>query len=231
MALYSGMSIPTVATQEQMEAGTGTHVVSVSPLLVKQAIDSNGLDAASQVEAEAGTESELRAFSPLRIAQAIAALGASVLKMQEIAIDADFDNTEQSTGFTLPSKCMVLDVILDVTTGHSGQTLNVGTDGSASNDLDGYLDAVPVTNTGLTSGAFTVTSGGNNIYVDSVSTFTKGALLRGPTIQGQNVVNGGDGAVSWAPDLSSGGDEITYSGSAVTNTMRGRIIILYVDLT
>lgn len=155
----------------------------------------------------------------------------SMLKVQEIAISEDFDATEQHTGFFLPAKCIVLDVILDVTTGHSGQTLNVGTDGSASNDLDGYLDAVPVTNTGLTSGQFTVTSGGNNVYVDSVSTFTKGALLRGPFAQGQNVVNGGDGTVSWAPDLSSGGDEITYSGSAATNTMRGRIIVLYVDLT
>lgn len=149
------------------------------------------------------------------------------------AIDADFDASEQHTGFFLPAKCMVLDVILDVTTGHSGQTLNVGTDNDTDtgDDIDGYLDAVPVTNTGLTSGVFTVTTGNNNTLIGAVSTFTKGALLRGPWIQGQDVTNGGDGVVSWKPDITQGGNEITYSGSAVTNTMRGSIHILYMDLT
>lgn len=122
-------------------------------------------------------------------------------------------------------------MILDVTTGHSGQTLNVGTDGGVGDDIDGYIDAVSVTNTGLTRGVFQVTSGGNNTYIGASSAFTKGALLRGPFVQGQNVTNGGDGVVSWSPDIASGGKEITYSGSAATNTMRGRIIILYVDLT
>lgn len=158
---------------------------------------------------------------------------ASVLKTQVIEIGSDFDATEQHTGFFLPAKCMVLDVILDVTTGDSGETLNIGTDNESDigDDIDGYLDAVPVTNTGLTSGQFTVTTGVNNTLIGAVSTFTKGALLRGPWIQGQDVTNGGDGTVSWKPDLTQGGNEITYSGSAATNTMRGRIIVLYIDLT
>jgi hypothetical protein len=132
-------------------------------------------------------------------------------KIKEIAISANFDNTEQDTGWDLPDKCMVLNVWLDVTTADASQTLDVGTDGTGSNDPNGFLAAASVNATGIVKG--TLASGGQ----------TLGALLY--------VDESGGGVLVPEPDVSSGGESVTYTGSDTTNTMRGSIYIMYIDLT
>ncbi len=132
------------------------------------------------------------------------------IKAVGIELAADFDNTEQSSGYTLPTNAIVLDVFLVVDTADAGETLDVGTDSTASGDADGYLDGVSVASTGLVRP--TLVSTGQ----------TRGALLRQDE----------DGAGALVPgwDATMGGKEITYTGShATANTVRGRIVIVYID--
>lgn len=139
-------------------------------------------------------------------------LGDSLLpvKVKKLDITADFGNTEQDTGWDLPTKCIVLDVFVDVTTADASQTLDVGTNGSGSDDPDGFLDGVSVNDTGVVKG--TLASGGQ----------TKGALLRAD--------ENGSGILVPEADVSSGGESVTFTGSDTTNTMRGSIYVLYIEL-
>lgn len=133
-------------------------------------------------------------------------------KIKKIDIDADFDDSEQDTGFTLPDKAVVLDVFVDVTTADPSQTLDVGTDGSGSDDPDGFLDGIDVgTATGIVKGS--LASGSQ----------TKGALLREDA--------SGSGVLVPSIDVTSGGETVTYTGSDTTNTMRGSIYIVYFELS
>ena len=136
---------------------------------------------------------------------------AFLMRVKRLDISADFDNTEQDTGWDLPSSAVVYDVFLNVTTNDASQTIDVGTDGSGSNDPDGFLDGASVNATGLVKG--TLASGGQ----------TRGALLRAD--------ESGAGVLVPEPDVTSGGESITYTGSDTTNTMRGSIYIVYLDLS
>jgi hypothetical protein len=129
------------------------------------------------------------------------------LLTKKISISADFDNTEQDTGWDLPTGAVVYDVVLNVTTADASQTLDVGTDGSGSNDPNGFLAGASVNATGLVKG--TLDSGGQ----------TRGALLYAD--------ESGAGVLVPEPDVSSGGESVTYTGSDTTNTMRGDIYIVY----
>lgn len=142
----------------------------------------------------------------------VARIGSDYLvpKVKKLEISADFDNSEQDTGWTLPAKCVVLDVFLDVTTADASQTLDVGTDGSGSNDPDGFLDGVSVNDTGVVKGTLLNTGQ------------TKGALLRAD--------ESGAGVLVPEFDVTSGGESITYTGSDTTNTMRGAIYVVYLEL-
>lgn len=142
----------------------------------------------------------------------VARIGSSFLlpKVKKLEISADFDNTEQDTGWELPAKAVVLDVVLDVTTADASQTLDVGTDGSGSNDPNGFLDGVSVNAQGVFSGS--LANGAQ----------TRGALL--------SVDESGAGVLVPRFDTTSGGESITYTGSDTTNTMRGAIYVIYIEL-
>lgn len=144
--------------------------------------------------------------------QEVARIGGDYLlpKIKKIAIEADFDNSEQDSGWTIPANAVVVDAFVEVTTGDSGETLDVGTNGSGSNDPDGFLDGVSVATQGIVKG--TLASGGQ----------TKGALLRAD--------ESGAGVLVPEVDVTSGGETLTYTGSAVTNTMRGAIYVVYFEL-
>jgi hypothetical protein len=153
----------------------------------------------------------------------------SVVKIKRIAINADVDNTEQDTGFTLPTKCAVIDVWIDVTTADSGETMDIGTDGT-SNDPDGFLDGISVNATGVIGGLFVSTTGSNNTFFAAAGApHTIGALLA-TFLAGEDITAGGDGSVSRRKALGAGGDNVTFTMSASTSTMRGSIYIEYVEL-
>jgi hypothetical protein len=158
----------------------------------------------------ADSQGQLRTGSSIPTNQDTAE-GGRLPQVQKLDIDANFGNTEQDTGWDLPDKCVVLNVWVDVTTADTGETLDVGTDGSGSNDPNGFLDGISVNATGVIKGTLT-----NGVQ-------TVGALLY--------VDESGAGVLVPEPDVTSGGESVTYTGSAATNTMRGSIYILYIDLT
>lgn len=143
----------------------------------------------------------------------LSAVGA-LRKVAKIAITAPEDGTEQSTGFTLPDKCVVHAVYLDVTTAEATgttKTITVGTDSTDSGDADGFLAGVSVAATGLVKG--TLASAGQ----------TLGALL----------VADEDGAGALVPeaDISSGGKEVTFTAaSADFAELVANIFIEYTEI-
>lgn len=151
-------------------------------------------------------------------------LNGGLLQMlvKKITIGADFDNSEQDSGWTIPTNAVIYDVLLNVTTADSSQTIDIGTDGSASNDPDGFADALSVNATGVIRPGPTITAGGNETYFASN---TRGALLSTFLAGGNTATD--VGTYNEAPDVTSGGDNLTYTGSDTTNTMRGEIIVIY----
>jgi len=153
----------------------------------------------------------------------------ALVKVKKIELSTPSDGSEQSTGFSLPSKAVVLDVFLDITTAESTggtKTMNVGTDSADGGDADGYLAGVSVAATGLVRGKATLTTGSNETYFSAT---TKGALLA-------TLVAGSDTATDVGtyyefPDTTMGGKEITWTpGSADWNEFTGNLYIVYIEL-
>lgn len=137
-----------------------------------------------------------------------------VTRLKKIDITADFNNTEQLTGWKLPSKAIVTNVWVDVTTADATETLDVGTNSADSGDADGFLDGVSVNATGIQSASLVA------------GAVTRGALLK-ETVTGSGAATHS----SPIPNATMGGKEISYTGShATANTMRGSIYIEYVVL-
>jgi hypothetical protein len=147
-------------------------------------------------------------------------------KVKKLPITANFDNTEQDTGWDLPAKALVLDVWVDVTTADAGETLDVGLKaGESGGDADGFLDGISVNATGIQRPGVAL-DGGNAYY----NTTLRGAMLR-HFVQG----SGADdrGLYSEKPHLSDSvtAKSVVYSGShATANTMRGAIYVRYIEL-
>lgn len=142
----------------------------------------------------------------------LSAVGALV-KVKEIEISANFDNTEQSTGWDLPAKAVVIDCWFDVATADTSQTIDIGTATADSGDPDGFLDGASVNGTGIQKGV--LTAGG----------VTMGALFR------ETVTDSGTETLSAKTTaVSQGGKTIVYTGSDTTNTVRGSIYIMYVEI-
>jgi len=138
----------------------------------------------------------------------------AVEKIKAISITTAPTGAEQSTGWSLPDKAIVKKVWIDVTTAEATggtKTLDVGTDGSGSNDPNGFLAAVSVAATGVKKG--TLDSAGQTV----------GVLLLAD--------EDGAGAVVPEEDVTSGGDTITYTaGSAGWVEFIGTIYIQYIEL-
>jgi hypothetical protein len=122
--------------------------------------------------------------------------------------------SENDTGYDLPAKSIVKNVWVDVTTAPTAGTtklIDVGTDGSGSNDPNGWLAGVSIATLGLHKG--TLLSTGQ----------TLGALL--------SVNEDGSGALVPEPDIASGGESITYTYSAADIAgQAGNIVVEFVEV-
>lgn len=129
---------------------------------------------------------------------------------------ADFsDNSEVDTGFDLPDTAIVTNVFLNVSvaeTTQSTKTVDVGTNGSGSDDPNGFLAAVSVAATGLVKG--TLLNSGQ----------TLGALLA--------VDEDGAAALVPEPDITSGGESITVSAGDASGLSEATfdIIVEYIEV-
>ncbi len=120
----------------------------------------------------------------------------AVSKVKVINMTAsDFsDGSEVDTGWDLPDNAIVKNVFVRVNTEEttaSTKTIDVGTDGSGSNDPDGFLAGVSVAATGLVKG--TLVNSGQ----------TLGALLA--------VDEDDAGTLVPEPDVTSGGESVTVT--------------------
>ncbi len=133
----------------------------------------------------------------------------SKLVKKSVILKAGPETAETNTGFVLPVGAIVDDVMIYVHTVDATETVAVGTDGAASNDPNGFLAVASLATAGLVQG----------VLADGA--ITLGALLFEETGTGADVAN------ARLRDITSGGDSITYTCSAGTDTAAFDIIIEY----
>ena len=131
--------------------------------------------------------------------------------VRRIRIGSAPDGSQQSSGFTLPARSVVLSAYIDVrapeVTGTT-KTLDVG----RASDPDGYLDGIDVSSVGVKKG--TLASAGQ----------TLGALLR--------VDESGAGVLVPEGDVGGGGENVTFSaGSGDFVELRADIYVVYLNLS
>jgi len=125
-------------------------------------------------------------------------------------IRCDAQTAETTTGFTLPASAIVHDVFLNVITVDATETVDVGTAGT-SNDPNGYLAGASLATAGLVFGSL------------ADGAVTRGALLF--------EITEATTAAARKPDITAGGDPITYTCSAGSDTAVFDIIIIYDEVT
>jgi len=124
-------------------------------------------------------------------------------------IRCDAQTTEQQTGFTLPANAIVNDVFINVIAVDATETVDVGTQGT-SNDPNGYLAGASLATLGLVFGS---------LLDGSV---TRGALL--------SEITEATTAAARRPNITAGGDPVSYTCSAGSDTAVFDIIIEYVEV-
>jgi len=145
------------------------------------------------------------------------------LKVKRIAgLTGLTTSAETVTGFTLPENAVVLDVLVDVKTAVSGKTIDVGTDGTSSNDPNGFAAALSVATTGIKRPGVAL-DGTNNWYAST----TRGALLA-KLVAGSNADD--RGLNHEFPDLTSGGEKVTYTPESATAALVFDLYIIYAVL-
>ena len=121
-------------------------------------------------------------------------------------IRCDAQTAETTTGFTLPTTAIVWDVFLNIIAIDATETVDVGTAGT-SNDPNGFLAAASLATLGMVKGELVSTGQ------------TKGALL--------SEDESGAGGLVPTPCITAGGDPVTYTCSAGSDTAVFDIIIIY----
>lgn len=124
-------------------------------------------------------------------------------------IRCDAQTSETETGFTLPATAIVKDVFLNVITVDATETVDVGTMGT-SNDPDGFLAGASLATAGLVYGSL------------ADGAVTRGALLY--------EITEATTAAARRPDITAGGDPVSYTCSAGSDTAVFDIIIEYVEV-
>lgn len=124
-------------------------------------------------------------------------------------IRCDAQTTETETNFTLPDSAIVHDVYLNVITVDATETVDVGTMGT-SNDPNGFLAAASLATAGL-------------VYGD----LADGAVIRGALLF---EITEATTAAARRPDITAGGDPVSYTCSAGSDTAVFDIIIDYTEV-
>lgn len=148
-----------------------------------------------------------RKFSGSTAAADKSKLNANTKLLRKTAIiRCDAQTSETQTGFTLPENAIVHDVLLNVIVVDATETVDVGTQGT-SNDPDGYLDAVSLATAGLVRGSLLDGSVTLGVLLFEITEATTAAARK--------------------VDITAGGDPISYTCSAGSDTAIFDIIIIY----
>jgi len=124
-------------------------------------------------------------------------------------IRCDAQTSETQTNFTLPDSAIIHDVFLNVITVDATKTVDVGTQGT-SNDPNGYLAAASLATAGLVYGSL-----------------ADGAVPRGALLC---EITEAITAAARLPDITAGGDPVSYTCSAGSTTAVFDIIIDYTEI-
>lgn len=146
----------------------------------------------------------------------------SRLVKKSVVLKGGTETSETSTGFSLPSDAIVKEVYIYVHTVDATETVDIGTDGSGSNDPNGFASLLSLATAGVVRPGVTVTTGLNESYFSAA---TRGALLA-DFVAGTDVATD-VGTYAEKPDTTSGGEAITYTCSAGTDTAVFDIVIDY----
>lgn len=124
-------------------------------------------------------------------------------------VGSEADNSERTTAFTFPDEVIVHDVFINVHTADSGETVSIGTEGT-SNDPDGFAVGLSLANTGI-------------VYPSLADgSVTRGALLY--------EITEATTAAARKPNTTAGGDPVSFTCSAGTDTAVFDIIIDYTEV-
>lgn len=150
-----------------------------------------------------------------------------VLKVPIVALSTG----TKDTTIDLPTKGLVLDVWVDITTLEATattKTIDVGLlNTETGGDLDGFLDGVSTAAAGIVRGVPTLTAGGNETYFAST---TRGVLLSSITAGAD--VAGDVGTYYEFPHILNGtAVSLVYVLGSAHTELAGNIYVSYVDLT
>jgi len=142
---------------------------------------------------------------------------------QTLVLPFAASEAETSTGFTLAASTLIEDIDLLVSTVDDTETMDVGTDGTTTNDPNGLIAAASVATAGLVDLGAIVTSGSNEDYFSSC---TLGALLA-DFLAGTDVATdvGTFRRIKTFIGSAETDANITYTGSSGTDTAAGYIIL------
>jgi len=136
--------------------------------------------------------------------------------------------SEKDTGWDLPAKAVVIDVLIEVTTAVSGASIDVGLLSSETGgDADGFVDGLSCATEGIFQPNVTVTAGSSEHYFSSC---TKGVfLLEDFTAGSDNAGDVGTFAPRWYAATENTAKSVSYTTS--NHDIEGYIHIVYMDLS
>lgn len=152
------------------------------------------------------------------------------LQVKKIAI-TDLTDGENDTAWDLPTKAVVYDVLVEITTAEATattKTIDIGLLSSESGgDADGFIDGLSTAATGQFRGTRVVTTGANTKYFASA---TRGVLM--VDFQAGTDVGGDEGLYSEKPHIASSvtAKSVTFTLGEAATELAGNIYIVYVLL-
>lgn len=151
-------------------------------------------------------------------------LGDYTLKIHEVAFGAtELGGTETNTSFTFVAGSILLYAFINVADGESG-TMDVGTQGT-SNDPDGILDGIDLTNTGVVMPGITVTGGLNIDFIGAATTV--GALWYKKAVGTDAVADAG--YAFYLPQVIAAADPVSITSSGDLNSCSGSLYLVVLE--
>jgi hypothetical protein len=143
------------------------------------------------------------------------------LDIEEVAFGAtELTGSEVNTSFTFTAGTILLYAFINVADGESG-TMDVGTQGT-SNDPDGILDGITLTNTGVVMPGITVTGGLNIDFIGAATTV--GALWYKKAVGTDSVADAG--YAFWLPQVITAADPVSITSSGDLDSCSGSLYLV-----
>ncbi|MGH2738295.1 MAG: hypothetical protein ACRDHH_05720, partial [Actinomycetota bacterium] len=163
------------------------------------------------------------------VRRALADVVLAPMKVAKIPI-TDLGTGAKDTGFDLPTRGMVLNAILDVTTAEvtgSTKTVDVGLlAGETGGDADGFLDGVSTAATGALAGAMPVTDGTNTNFFTAAPTL--GVLFFDGLLGADAAAT--PGVATRRPHVLNGtAKSVVYTLGSAHTELVASIYVVYVD--